>query len=261
MNQLESGNINIIAEQAMGGDEEDIELHPSVIAYIKLLLEPYAQAITGASSDAIINWIPLAFPGNIANGLMGEIRDVNSHNFTGDRRERAIKRNIMDRLIHYLVTAGYRDMLRNINTSMNPWNILNGILKDDDLRTLFQYTPNMDKLPISVSINGTFYDFDMNMEQAMGLLLFGVTSGFNFQIYVFGQILTPDLTSSDPGNFYNKFVVVVGNQSYGFKTPDFMQGFQTGADWMGVDHHRYWSNLRQITRNNTGGYTETPITF
>ncbi len=260
MNPLISDhNINVIAELAMGIDYQDIQLHPSVIAYIQSLLEPIANRV--AITDPIF-WIQQVFPQNMEDALRAEIREVNSHNYPEDKRQRVVRKAVMDRIIYDLVSAGYYNMLLNRNVVMNPWNILNGILGNFDLIKLFGYTSDMDKLPMTISLNGTFYEFDMNMEQALGLLLFGVTSGFNFQIYVFGQILTPELTQNyQPELKYMKFNVDVGNQSYGFNTPEYMQGFQTGAKWFGVDHHRYWSNLRQITRNNTGGYTETPITF
>lgn len=47
-----------------------------------------------------------------------------------------------------------------------------------------------------------------------------------------------------------------------FVTPDFMQGFATGALWAGVDNHLYWSELvEHIEDLETGDPIDIPITF
>jgi hypothetical protein len=56
------------------------------------------------------------------------------------------------------------------------------------------------------------------------------------------------------------FSVKIGENQYIFDTPNFMQGFITGAMWTGVDHHKYWGNLIQYVET-PDGIIDTPIIF
>lgn len=58
------------------------------------------------------------------------------------------------------------------------------------------------------------------------------------------------------------FTVEVNGVTYCFNTPDFMQGFATGALWTNMDHHLYWKNLISYMINlETQERVGTPITF
>ena len=49
--------------------------------------------------------------------------------------------------------------------------------------------------------------------------------------------------------FPRKYMVQVADRQFTFKTPQFMQGFMTGALWAGVDHHKYWQDLTTLDKN------------
>lgn len=66
----------------------------------------------------------------------------------------------------------------------------------------------------------------------------------------------------------NNFTVIVSGVKYMFNTPDFMQGFATGAQWLNeklgnanIDHHQYWSDLMMLLYDDNEVPIYIPITF
>ncbi len=221
------------------------------------MLQPYAEVITSSTIDVISNWILQVFPGGISNELLGIIRRTNNLNINLSGRERDIKYHIMNQMISYIITAGYTKLQEDYDIMMNPWHILEGILADNDLRRLFQSTTNT--LPVGLFVNNQNIVIDMTMEQVYGLLVFSNVADVDFYPSLFNQALTIDMFLKERFEYpVTNFNVFINRIPYGFNTSQFMQGFQTGAQWAGVDHHRYWSDLTQI---NLDDFTETHLTF
>lgn len=152
-----------------------------------------------------------------------------------------------------------------------PWDVQLAIGKDEELSKVFGITKEMKQLPVDVVVGAQKFTHQLTLEVTMGLLLFSDPSvgKHDFKITMFGvpfttdYIVPPAETGQEPADQHiyrleesrfghgaereQPFSVVVGKETYGFTSPDFMQGIATGAQWAGVDHHQYWKQLQQHT--------------
>src|SRR5688572_19931607 len=76
MNVLTTDKIIALGRQV----NPDTELHSTSIAYIQTLIRPYAEVIEPASIEEIIQWIPLAFPGELSKHALHEILKIKTAN-------------------------------------------------------------------------------------------------------------------------------------------------------------------------------------
>lgn len=104
-------------------------------------------------------------------------------------------------------------------------------------------------------------------------MIFGIVSGFNYPIQIFGTDFTFNYHSrylvkrTGITNRITGFTIIIGDSLYKFNTLEFLQGFATGAFWVNqitgetsVDHHRYWKHLQSQLTNNYG-YQSGEYTF
>lgn len=252
-------------------------LHPTAVAYIQVLLTPYAEAINIADNEQVIQWIPLAIPGALRGELLNLVKIETAE---------PVRNVIIRFLVEFIsVLAGGVAAFMKDKTIL-PWDLQKSIGNNQDLSSMFNITRDDNKLPVTVTVNGQQFTHMLTEEFTMGLLLFSdpLVGNRDFNITLFGTRFTSDYIieqeneegedendeedeqdtnrftrpSRDTPTWYS---VEINYTIYAFETPDFMQGFATGAMWAGVDHHNYWTHLFQNTNVRPGEYTGTPINF
>ena len=172
-----------------------------------------------------------------------------------------------------------------VDKTILPWDVKIGIGNDTDLSRMFGIVEGDVLLPVKIVFNNQSYTHMLSLEFTCGLLLFSLQSHRNFHISLFEVPFTTNYFTETtmPGtrtlitqfrdtrfHYYNaygdepvrSYTVQIGDMRITFNTPDFMQGFATGAMWSEVDHHTYWNNLVQHTEDfEYGDHIETAITF
>ena len=98
------------------------------------------------------------------------------------------------------------------------------------------------------------------MDFVSGLLLFSLVSGVDFQPTMFGAPFDSNYMFNSPrynGHLQSKYSLLINNNKCYFNNPDFMQGFSTGSLWANLDHHNYWSDLRDYSDGSNDGVAIT----
>jgi hypothetical protein len=228
--------------------------HPTSIAYIQILLTPYASALDAAQDfEGIRAWIPMVFPGDLGVNTLAQFITTNTATEDAvplDTSKSAIIAYLVDEIVGVAVAVSTRK--QSIITL--PWDIQEGIRNNPELSQIFGIAQDAKTLPVSVTIGPQQFVHSLSEEFTVGLLLFSKISQVDFHITLFGAPLTTNYFVLEDGTdrpsqytfYYENNMdhrVKVGVSEYTFSTPDFMQGFSTGALWAGVDHHNYWSEL------------------
>ena len=256
--------------------------HPSAIAYIAALLAPYANAIVTASVAELLEWVPRAFPGQLAKHAVSEVtkaatkkRQELDTNTDNDDVAKAARIAVIEYLIAEITELSGNHATHQVDYMVLPWDIQVAVAGDTELSRLLGIPVGSNTLPVTVMVNGEQVTHMLTVEFTVGLLLFSApgVGNHDFHITMFGQRLDP-LYLIQPSDRYDlneksRFGVGMKNgypyeltlnnlvDTYWFNNTDFMQGFITGAQWAGVDHHHYW---RRLIRHEANG-TETELTF
>lgn len=226
---------------------EFVELHPISIAFLKYLLEPYFQVVkTSTSQDAIVNWISQVFPEHSAIILKSFNKESNDYIKSG---EKAIYNTFAD----IIKSEG------QVDTIVLPWDIQQ-LIKMTNLISLFSNKELFmdDKLPVTIEIDNNSFEHKLTADFVLGLLIFSSLENIkqHFRIVMFGVPFTTDYIQLDTryrgrDNEFIGYRINIDHHGYKFATSDFMQGFATGALWNDVDHHQYWSQLRECKYDAT----------
>lgn len=251
-------------------EAHNVAYQPTTIAYARSLLVPYQEALAQSDDpEALKQWVTQAFPQSIRESILNEIEAEELEAVETDEMVKALNLpggNWGDQIRSLILGNMANALLLNIDdlhvanetdVAALPWDLVEAI--DDEWAPLFGIDKANKTLPVTVTIGPQQFTHPMTLEQAMGLLLFSKVSGVNFQPMMFGQALSyfEDQDENGAGTEHARFNVsnssshfpgyrvTVGGHVYQFMTPDFMQGFKTGAMWTGVDHRSYWSNLQR----------------
>lgn len=262
-------------------------LHPTSEAFIQILLAPYYQSLEQAASvDDVLTWIPQVFHGlsdeiinNISYALEteideSEINKADDVKVVADSVISTIKSLIIEQALYIAQNAPDYYVL--------PWDIQEVIQTNEDLMKIFSVATQVpltgDKLPVSRQIGPQSFSDSLSAEFVAGLLLFSspLVANNDFYISMFGVPFSSEyitnlkeasrytLHSENPlaPEDYNKYSVNIQGQLYTFNSNEFMRGFETGAMWLGVDHHRYWSELQSHDYDpNTKQSIDTLLTY
>ena len=246
-------------------------LHPTTAAYIQTLLTDYALAVANANKEQIIQWIPLAIGGKSGDDLLeflATAADTNTVEFV---------RNIVIRFVVERMSICAGDIAAQLrDKTILPWDLQKCIANNDELFPIVIIDRDENILPVTVTVNGQQFTHMLTEEFTMGLLLFSdpLVGNIDFNITLFGTPFTSEYiiqheADDEETNRFTRpdhdtttwYSVEINYTIYSFDTPDFMQGFATGAMWAGVDHHNYWTHLFQNINVRPGEYTGTPINF
>jgi hypothetical protein len=262
--------IRIIGSQVHPG----LNYHSTSLAYIRALVQSYIEVLDPAPADQILQWIPMAFSGILATNVAIEFnKAVIKYSFpdeapeiTGFTKIQGIegKNAIIEYIIAEIMELSGTIARGSQDTTVLPWDIQKAIATDPELSLVFGITLDQKTLPITVTIGPQQFTHMLSMDFTIGLLLFSdpTIGNHDFHIMMFDVPFTSTYLFPDPSElgandnetpesryrnteFVHNFSVSIGYIYYGFDTPDFMQGFATGAMWANVDHHLYWKDLTQ----------------
>lgn len=256
-------NINRIAQEIY----PERDYLPTTLTYIQLLIIPFAEAVDQAVDvNSLIQWIPLVFKGDLFRDVMEKLN-------IADGRLASIRAAVVESLIEEIIKAvEHENQTNGIEFHwVVPWDVKDAIAKDHELRALFQLNVEDNKLPITITVGPDQFTHNVSFEFAAGLLLYSnkEVGNHDFHITMFGQPFEYNMMGRrDIDERYSRFhlgessdtrnytVRIVG-RDYTFDSLEFLQGFIAGAYWDNVDHHQYWSKLRDYTKVPGG----TKMTF
>lgn len=170
------------------------------------------------------------------------------------------KHSVVGYLLYELI-AGADSIIRNTQeeNTILPWDILHGII-DNELTSIFGITSDRIELPVTFTINDEERIKLMSADYVMGMLIAAdtiTTANIDFSMFgsklSLGHFTDPSVIFNvegfrymgDPLNWKESpYTVAINGITYGFKTTEFMQGFEYVANLFGVDHHLYWSDLK-----------------
>ena len=275
MQALIYGNIYHLAEES---DPETV-LHPTSIDYILTLLKPFAQELEPMMTLASIQeWIDRALPETLAVRVKANmIVTVKEEAKKFITIPKFILMMSKAAIITYLAVEIIERAIDEIQAGPDdymvlPWDIQAAIGHDEELSKVFGITKDNNRLPVEVTIGPKEYTHELTQEFTVGLLLFSdrTVGNRDFGVRMFGSsfpsdYIVPTDRTLDGTRFgfdeaKSHYSVIVNGVRYGFKTPDFMQGFATGAMWAGVDHHAYWKDLIEYTDRH-GDVTAQRLNF
>jgi hypothetical protein len=245
--------INNVWQVSSEQDEEVARtvISPAWTACIQHLVTPMATNLYQQTSmEGIYAWIASIPP---------EFREFLQSNWNPNLDLAPLKESILFSLTKKLVEdscqgSGYATVGSEVkyeHLTLTPWSPLDYMKRATATFFGIPGPKGRYQLPVSVTVNGNIFTHLFNFDQAAGLLLFSKTAGVDFHITIFGAPFTYFVEGQD--DLYlryddqdtdTEFSVRIGARRYWFHHIDFLQGFATGALWVNVDHHRYWSNLR-----------------
>jgi len=219
------------------------------------------------SIDALKLWITSNIPQYIGIRFMRDI-DKNTRGNDPEAAVPVLKESFIQYIASEIIALSGNYARDSHDDTILPWDIVIVIGLDQELAEIFNISHDMDymhaganiELPVDVIVDGKPYQHSLSRDFTIGLLVFSAASGYNFYVSMFGAPFSTDYvtpTTTQRRRFVkarqNGFTVDINNIKYQFRDARFMQGFSTGAQWAGVDHHQYWKNLRD--------YNDVPVTF
>lgn len=221
-------------------------LHPTTIALVQSILSPYAEEadqLEPVSKGGVGSWLKNTFQ---------FINDYQSKVITDkiDRIENSAN-VIITEILEYILDIGTIPATDYKDHVVLPWDIIETISADGQYKDTFNLEW-IDKLPVEIKVDGETVTHMLSLDFTCGLLLFSIAAKVNFNITILGVPFGKDYFTTTEGK-RNRFeisdgelldyTIVVSNVEYQFMNLEFVQGFMTGADWLSVDHHKYWSNF------------------
>ena len=266
-------------------------LHSTTIAYIQVLMRPYAEIIDNTFNiGALKDWISRNFLLQTTIVMHDKIHDTINRIAAEDGAVNPLN-HVKTMIIEYILSkiilsAGEHVSSFPTDETILPWDVQYGIGHDGDFTLPFGITEEVNTLPVTVTIGDQQFQHMLSLEFTCGLLLFLVGKPDKYQITMFGVPFTTNyfgeavdplsefedvpvnfedtrFNFEDDGEYdgVESYTVKIGSLNITFDSPDFMQGFITGAMWGGIDPHAYWSNLMTHTWNDHGDPVNTPLTF
>jgi len=233
--------------------DSDHVIHATTITYIQAIMAPYLEVIAPVNDDqSIIDWIPLAMPGDLAKHARSEIDGAISDAMKEkdiaqlSQPEQALIRSqaAKDAFVKYLVTE-ILELANHHITNVLPWDVQTSIGDDEELSEMLKIPKGSQHMQVDVMIGGNSYSHMMTRDLASGLMLFSLISGADFGLSMFGTLYPKDFIVLER---YTRIIpgvnsIMIGDVRYYFTGTDFMQGFNTGAQWTGINT-KYWSELK-----------------
>lgn len=249
-------------------------IHPTTVAYVQQVLKPYDDALMGATAEAIEQWVPQAFPGELSKHAQRDLDKAKADTENETPLDTRAKNAVLEYLLAEILEQSANRARDYRDSTILPWDVQAAIGNDTDLSQMFGLTKEHKLLPITVTIGPQKFTHEVSAEFLGGLLLFSDkhVGHHDFGVEMFDVPFPTDYmvredADTNPSRFHftagdkSHYSVVVNDEVYGFITPDFMQGFATGAMWATVDHHNYWKDLTQYALGENDEIIGTIVTF
>lgn len=188
MNALLTDKIITVGQQV----HPDHSVHPTTVSYIQTLLTPYAEAIEPAALEGVVQWIPLAFPGELAKHAMSEmikLRLRTATEFGKPDTDPEVETVAKTAVIEYIV-AELLELAGNVaddrtSSIILPWDVQRAISSDAEVSEMFGITEANTTLPVTVTVGQRQFTHMLGLEFTAGILLFSIATGHDFNITVF----------------------------------------------------------------------------
>jgi hypothetical protein len=208
-----------------------MHIHPTSVAYLQTLLEPYAKTIEPADLGGITQWIPQAFPGELGTHALAEMNKakdkkidelVDAHeaakgvppldeekaNETVPEVIAAAKTALIDYLVAEILELAGNAAREQHEYTILPWDVQRAIGTDGDFTKMFGFTKEMKQLPVEVVVGAQKFTHQLTLETTMGLLLFSdpAVGKHDFKVAMFGvpftteYIVPPAATGQEPAD-------------------------------------------------------------
>jgi hypothetical protein len=223
-------------------------IHPTSIAYVSALLNPYIEMIEILTDpDAIRHWLRLCCPNQLGRQILTHIETI------------IVIEVMRKRVIEYLIEEiGCQTAIKCKDDLVLPWDFQNTIGSNTDLSNLFGVTSIMKQLPITVVFNNRKrVSKMMTCEMAYGAFLISqlsTESPVNFQLFIYNTPLT-NITTTRFENFTQiigaYFTVDVSGDNFQtcrcilFRSQSFIEGITIGSKWIGVNSMDYYRNYTE----------------
>lgn len=233
----------------------EVEHHPSDIvpratfAYISHEIQPYIDTLNNVTTvNGVIEWIKQVFGGDYADYKIDLIRNRLDRMGYGHLSDVDKAKHIASlSLINILMEGFFRRDISDVylepyglffsEPMITPWDLANNRI-EEAIQLFGQPT---DVLSMTVTVNGNNFTHELTRELAIGILA-GAQEEDDIIISFNGIPLERDrfleslyTNNVSPDVLDYEYSVKVYDLSYGFNTPDFMQGVLTAANWLDVD--------------------------
>ncbi len=249
-------NIRIIADKT----SRDITFHPTSISYIQSLITPLTVRLNNIRSTNVEQIVDQLIQGlNIIYLNVALVREGRKGATINSAKQNILNYVIDD--IAYRAGNFTRDYGDGI---VLPWDVKYVVEVDLEIALLLgvnlQEDRNATQVPVTIRLNNVDYQYELTRNFVAGLLAFINVSGCHIQVYIAGTYFDPSYIISpnnkfllrNPNDYYG-YVITIGTHIYNLNNKNmqvFMQGFTTGAQWCGIDHHLYWSNFYEKDDEN-----------
>lgn len=219
---------------------EGFTFEPTTVAYVHSLSQAIYDVMRDVDDvDAIKQWLPSALPEAIVNELLELTKEATN--------ALAVKDAVMTKLVQSLLVCGATLSGSLGDPNVLPWDVKKG-LTNDPLNSLYQMQD--DKLPLTITFKGHSASHELSLPFVVGVSSFSLSSGTDFNITLFGQVLSNDYLLRENSRFkytetkVSKFVLGFNEETQiTFDEEEVLQGFNTGAYWKDDDSKKYWQNL------------------
>lgn len=264
---------------------EDIKFHPTCQIYLIKLSKDLFASLASIDSydktsnliyvptyDKISNWISANLPLNFGfiikkTNNIWESTPQETLTSSKDMIMTEFWKSIIDDFIKWSFSNNLEGQV------YLPWDIQKFIMN-----TYPNFLVNDDKLPVTFIVNGNPNTFNISFDLMMGIMLFSFVAGRDFQATMFNDVINklPRGLSSELDNEIKAtksiisrslfditldkgYLVDIGKNTFQFESPDFIQGWSTGALWANVDPYSYLENLRSYQVSSDGELITTQL--
>lgn len=267
------------SEAIKAREDLTIRLHHTSVGYITYLVNQVINYALHAEEQDFLNWFSIwvACHEN-EQAIYWELKHAR---LTPDDR---IKTSVVTKFLGaFLIPDMVCRLPKGIDIIL-PWDITTALTKEvswkgfEDIpmnRYIFSAInfDNFDELPVKVRVDHKSIKLNLTQDFAIGILLFSVEMHMNFNMCMFDNELganyltenhcTPYFFTHKKSLIYRspKYVVTTREGKYAFSSLEFIQGFNTAAEWINIDPDLFITELTQYAPEPTGEMVITEITF
>ena len=239
------------ALEEIGDDLQDRAIiDPTTFVYADIYLIPYEEELKEIEDPSFIpEWVHQKFSSPIADRILDELHGL------GPASMEKIRATILFLIAQgFFGLSGDTTIVDGIDNTILPWDI-NANLSADWAQT-FGIDPSVETLPVTVRRGGLDFEYELTIDQALGMLFVSSQFPTDFTLHMFDQPLKyfqdPNQSRySGNWNRYPTYRLLLKNTLIFFEDLRFLQGMKTGAEWAGVDFELLTKNIVYLSAEDS----------